>query len=272
MIDAPVNHDQLQARFVTYKRMLSKPPIVFPEIAASYGRGECRFDVLTMAMSAGHRAILHGHEVKWRRADFDSDIDSEKWRKYLDTGVHYFSFVTPVGLVKASEIPEGMGLIVWNPEKGVFRQIVKAARIHHELPPANLLTRLVLRAEEQRVAATQVVPRTRVDRMAEYLKMEDYSWMINGRIRDQIREARNIHDVVAHERQRVERDRAEFEAKKAATEIAPEGMIVLAELINHAGRVLNPRHGSAVSAPAEMLERRQALIDKMKKILEGQWT
>lgn len=53
---------------------------------------------------------LEVHIVEWKetRADFLSDIKSEKWIKYLDHCRH-FSFATKYGIVTAKDIPEGVG-------------------------------------------------------------------------------------------------------------------------------------------------------------------
>lgn len=261
------SHDQLQNAFIAYKRSLSKPPIVFPEIMASHGPADCRFDALCMEIGAGYRPILHGYEVKHRRADFDSDIDSDKWRKYPATGIHYFSFVVPAGLVKKEEIPESVGLVVWQPEKGVFRQIVKAQRLTHDTPSANFMTRLVLRAEEQRREAGRYTNRTRLERMAEYVHMHNIGWIVQGRVRSKIMEAEGILDRIAHERNQLARDREQFEAMKAATDIAPEVIQVVASLMEHAAWVASPHRGSLVDSPDGATDSRREFIDAVKSIL-----
>jgi len=51
------------------------------------------------------------YEIKVSRADFHSDIRTEKWKGYLEH-CHRFYFTLPSGLVKKREVPEGAGLIV----------------------------------------------------------------------------------------------------------------------------------------------------------------
>lgn len=74
--------------------------------------GEGFADVLTV-MAGGSYAFSDPaiYEIKVSRADFLSDIRTEKWRKYLDH-CRVFYFAVPDGLAPKSEIPEEAGLIV----------------------------------------------------------------------------------------------------------------------------------------------------------------
>lgn len=57
------------------------------------------------------RFCLSIYEVKFSRADFLSDIRSEKWKKYL-YHCHRFYFATTSGIVKLEDIPTEAGWIV----------------------------------------------------------------------------------------------------------------------------------------------------------------
>lgn len=50
-------------------------------------------------------------EVKVSRADFLSDIRTEKWRKYASV-FDLLYFAVPAGLVDRREVPKGVGLVV----------------------------------------------------------------------------------------------------------------------------------------------------------------
>ncbi len=79
-----------------------------------------QLDVAAMRLSWS-RPIPTGYEVKISRADFLSDIRSEKWRNYM-CSVSRLYFATPNGLVDAREIPIGCGLIVWGPRGWYVRK------------------------------------------------------------------------------------------------------------------------------------------------------
>jgi len=77
------------------------------------------------------------YEIKVSRADFLSDIRSEKWKGYLEH-CHRFYFAVPSGMVKKEEIPSGAGLIVRG-ETGW--STVKASEIRYgEIPYTTLLS------------------------------------------------------------------------------------------------------------------------------------
>jgi hypothetical protein len=50
------------------------------------------------------------YEIKTSRADFLRDVESEKWRKYLDF-CHRLLFAAPRGLILRQEVPRPAGLI-----------------------------------------------------------------------------------------------------------------------------------------------------------------
>ena len=56
------------------------------------------------------------HEIKVSRSDFQSDVRSEKWRKYQSFSKHIF-FVVPAGMVAATEVPPETGLIWYDGTK-----------------------------------------------------------------------------------------------------------------------------------------------------------
>lgn len=66
-----------------------------------------RVDGIAIAKSWAHPCIT-GYEIKVSRSDFKRD---EKWPQYLGL-CNEFYFVTPPGLIKLSELPDNVGLIV----------------------------------------------------------------------------------------------------------------------------------------------------------------
>lgn len=60
--------------------------------------------------SKNYRTIAY--EIKVSRADFAKEIQSPLKRAFAESVSHEAYFVTPVGLVRADEVPEGWGLMV----------------------------------------------------------------------------------------------------------------------------------------------------------------
>lgn len=82
------------------------------------------------------------YEIKISRADFLSDIRSEKWKGYLEH-CHRFYFAVPSGMVKKEEIPKEAGLIVRG-ETG-WTTVKAANNRYGEIPYTTLLSLLFMR-------------------------------------------------------------------------------------------------------------------------------
>ncbi len=76
----------------------------------SIGKGTQIADAL-MVRPSYTQFCVSIYEIKVSRADFLSDIRSEKWRGYLPHS-HRFYFATPKGLIDKKEIPREAGLII----------------------------------------------------------------------------------------------------------------------------------------------------------------
>jgi DNA repair protein MmcB-like len=77
-----------------------------------YGTG--RPDVFSMAKSLHiKKCSPMVHEIKVSRADFFSDVKSDKWKKYTPFCSHFF-FVSPKGMVQKDEVPQGAGLLEYD--------------------------------------------------------------------------------------------------------------------------------------------------------------
>ncbi|MRN51968.1 hypothetical protein [Paenibacillus monticola] len=85
------------------------------------------------------KPLLSGYEIKVSRSDFLRD---NKWMGYLPL-CHEFSFVCPTGLIKPEELPEQVGLIYYNPEKGTLQTKRKAVYRLVEIP-ANMLMYIIM--------------------------------------------------------------------------------------------------------------------------------
>jgi len=89
-----------------------------------------RVDVAAVKPHVYARKDLRAYEVKQSRADFQRDVTSQKWRRYLQV-FHRVYFAAPTGVVKVQEVPEDAGLILRGANGWTT---VKSAKGH--VPPA----------------------------------------------------------------------------------------------------------------------------------------
>lgn len=82
-----------------------------------------RMDVFAMRPRWGGIHDTRAYEVKVNRRDFFDDVRSLKFTKYLSYCRRLY-FAVPSGLVKAAEVPTGIGLIT-KTEKGGWRTLVQ---------------------------------------------------------------------------------------------------------------------------------------------------
>jgi hypothetical protein len=80
-----------------------------------------------------------GYEIKVSRHDFDQD---QKWMGYLGL-CNQFYFVCPAGLIKAVDLPKGIGLI-WYSSSGKLHTKIKANRREVDKDEVNALMTYVL--------------------------------------------------------------------------------------------------------------------------------
>jgi hypothetical protein len=93
--------------------------------------GHRRIDAWAMARSWSPFRT-YGYEIKVSRADFAQD---QKWVEYLPC-CHHFAFACPAGLIRSSDLPEGVGLL-WLSPSGTLITKLKSRR--REPDPKRLL-------------------------------------------------------------------------------------------------------------------------------------
>lgn len=127
---AAIDHAALQNSFCDF---LNSCPdhrsVAFPEIAPTSGFGQARVDIFQFERWTSNPKLTI-YEVKVSRADFLSDIRSDKWRKYLPF-CHRFYFVFPVSLpINREEIPEPAGAILWDAKAQRKRYLTRTTVRH----------------------------------------------------------------------------------------------------------------------------------------------
>lgn len=156
--------------------------------------GSARPDVYVLKKSYS-RFQPRAYEVKISRADFLSDINSGKWQKYRRFA-SAVSFAVPDGLVKKTEVPDGVGLIV-RKEK-VWRQ-ARAPRIEVlETLPREAWMKLLINGLDRLRPPTAELHRTHVRDAAFRRALGDE---IAGLVRErEFAAARIAAEIEAHKR------------------------------------------------------------------------
>ena len=84
-------------------------------------QGFLMFDGLAITKSYTQPCITI-YEVKVSRSDF---LQDNKWHLYLQY-CNEFYFVVPKGMIRKEELPDGVGLIYYNPENGNLKKVKKS--------------------------------------------------------------------------------------------------------------------------------------------------
>jgi len=91
------------------------------------------------------RFCISIYEIKISRADFQSDIRSDKWKGYLPH-CHRFYFASPAGVLAKEDIPKGAGLIVRG-DRG-WNTLIGAPVMDNDIPQLTLMSLLFSRERE----------------------------------------------------------------------------------------------------------------------------
>lgn len=163
-----------------------------------WGSDLLRLDAWVLAKSWSPWRTI-GYEIKVTRSDFERD---QKWPGYLPY-CHAFYFVCPPGLIRAVDLPEGIGLL-WcstggtklhikvkarmrDPDLGKLAKLMSYVLMRHrdaQPPPPEGLARLVqIHAEVEKASARR-----------------ELAYLVRGHIRERVEaaevaliEARNLH-------------------------------------------------------------------------------
>lgn len=109
-------HDLFASDLARYLKTCGpKRRLTWENITFNCGDGadaySCRPDVFSIVPALDpHRCRPWTCEVKVSRADFLSDIRSEKWKRYRRFSARIW-FAAPQGIVRPDELPDGLGLI-----------------------------------------------------------------------------------------------------------------------------------------------------------------
>jgi len=122
-----MNHDELIDSLAEQLNMPDRVVISNIAIGSKWLYRDVPIPDVMMFRKSYTRPDLSIYDIKVTRQDFLSDINKGKYRKYFRI-CNRFYFAVPFGLVKKSEVPEGVGLYVCNPETGSWSTQVAAKR------------------------------------------------------------------------------------------------------------------------------------------------
>lgn len=159
------------------------------------------FDGLAITKSYTKPCIV-GYEIKVSRSDFLGD---NKWHLYLQYCNEFF-FVVPKGLVSKDELPEGVGLIYYDPDAKQELRTVKKAQYRKIEEPVGVYKYIIYsRLEEDRIPFYE----DRATYAEDYIEDKSYKKAIGDQLGSkmavELQGALKKLDSLSHVEQEVER-------------------------------------------------------------------
>jgi len=159
----------------------------------SWGRDLRKLDAWVLHRSWSPLTTI-GYEIKVSRQDFEQD---QKWIEYVDY-CHVFYFVCPAGLIRAVDLPKGIGLI-WTTMSGTGLQTkIKADRHNPDLEKLNHLMTYIIMARSVIVSdmykANEGIKeqkdriQEKADMVREQEARKELSYLVKGNIRKRFEE------------------------------------------------------------------------------------
>lgn len=166
------------------------------------------FDGLAIAKSYTKPCII-GYEIKISRSDFLGD---NKWHLYLQY-CNEFYFVVPKGLIKKDELPDGVGLIYYDPTAKQVLHIVKKAQYRVIDDPVGVYKYIIFsRLQEDRLPFYE----DKAEYAKAYLEDKHYKKVLGDKFGTQM--AKDLQDAVER-LDRVSHSEYELECWKKAKEV-----------------------------------------------------
>lgn len=145
-----------------------------------------------------------GYEIKVSRQDFEND---QKWTGYLDL-CHLFYFVCPAGLIRATDLPQNIG-IIWVSRNGNLHTKRRAERHEPDIQKQHRLLIYALMSRSKIVsdmyeANKQVEPMSKLETYRKWLKeaeeKQELAWMVGGHVKKVVASVeQREHDVADKE-------------------------------------------------------------------------
>lgn len=255
MAELDLTHTGLCNSLMAQLRQRKETPYVVGEIPIPGGDG--RLDVMALRIADNFRTSeFTAYEVKASRSDLLKDLDTRKYEKYLPH-VDRFFFAIRSGIAKLDEIPDVAGVIVFVPEKGVWRQVRRCERVGPPNDPAGMLLRCLQR---QRFVDASTKPLTRSERIEKYARMEheaELATLVDHRVKQMIAKT-----AVGDER--IRNAEALAAEKLAAAAGLDEVLGAAAKILGHASRAVAGVHWSGgLEATRQAREALTAVADAL---------
>jgi len=148
-----------------------------------------------------------GYEIKCSRHDFEED---QKWTNYLDL-CHQFYFVCPAGLIRATDLPNQIGIIWASKDKLHTKR--KAGRIKPDIEKLNRLLIYVVMSRSQIVDNMYHVndqkPKSHLQLVKEATEIanekRELAYFVTGHVRDIVTETHKAGQELEYREDRIER-------------------------------------------------------------------
>lgn len=186
-------HSQRASYFITECKTCST---YFPD-----PQGLLKFDGLAITKSYTKPNII-GYEIKVSRGDF---LQDNKWHLYLQY-CNEFYFVVPKGLVSKEELPEGVGLIYYNPEAKQVLKTVKKALYRQIDEPVGVYKYIIFsRLDEDRIPFYEDRAEYVRDYLADKVNKKYIGTQLGSKMAKDLEEANKRLDAVKHKEVNIER-------------------------------------------------------------------
>lgn len=169
-------------------------------------------DAWVMRKSWAHRGSI-GYEIKVTRSDFERD---QKWLAYVSY-CHAFCFVCPGGLIRATDLPPGIGLL-WASQNGE-RLHVKVKPKWHDPDPEKLLqimTYVLMARTKIDAEGTEPVGLDRLKEMRKWVEEADardeLAHFVGEHVRKRLSEADERCSAIEHKEKCIEEFRKQLAA------------------------------------------------------------
>lgn len=140
------SHDELAYDLAIAKGGIPYLNVCLGSTWTTNGKKVPRADLLVCRPSY-KRFCISIYEVKVSRADYQSDIRSEKWKSYLPF-CHRFYFAVQSGIINKSEIPSGAGLMVRGNKR--WGTPIAAKVMNHDIPENTMMALIFAKQRRSR--------------------------------------------------------------------------------------------------------------------------
>lgn len=159
--------------------ILGKGVFSLSDFSMGIGNRNGHADVVTINTSYSN-SLFTVYEVKSSKSDFRADINKGKYLKYLEVCNRLF-FAAPKGIITKNDLPDGIGLMTYDPEKGW--RTTKGATVKQMEIPNDVLIKFIWANNRKRLEIRDL-SRKRI--MKENQTLRERAWNIGHEIAEAV--------------------------------------------------------------------------------------